>query len=578
MFGSFMLQRLALDVQRLRACVSNSERDLMTEQRSTRTAQDTSQVAPAAASGLARVWPYLVPAVLCLVALLRLHRAPELAANLDFAPDAPEYAIAAQRFAKLGSCSIEIDRVVYPSRYPPWFSVLVLAPFYAHAPVDALGIGIVPVYLLGVTAVMTAYALGRRISGAWGGALAGALLLFDHRFVFHSQMIITDVPVVALLLLLTLVLSRLRGEQYGGESEAVAAPSRGAWWWLAGALAALAGSFRVLAYAAVLPLLWQALRPPRSRGRTVHRLAAAVVPSGVMMLATAIYNQHAFGDWRRTGYQLWVSVPYDYLGLTFSLDYLRGNLALLGEIWVALAAGVAGGIVLLWRRPAGAGAGATLIVLALTALPISLVHLVYFFEGSRFHLPLIAVLSVVGGGGLALLVPARMRDASAWAACGPLLLLAQHGSQVVPILAGPPYRHILAEHMAMTEPNAVIITSVDPVYLEPMVLRGSQRRVIPLSREVEYASKVVTWRRIPPPLDPPPRSAFDHRAPALLRRGAREAVEFTAAEEPEQIEQMHRKGIPVYLDLSFTPEHDPAARRLIALFQSLGRPIGLPER
>jgi hypothetical protein len=81
---------------------------------------------------------------------------------------------------------------------------------------------------------------------------------------------------------------------------------------------------------------------------------------------------------------------------------------------------------------------------------------------------------------------------------------------------------------------------------------------------------------VPPPLVPPPRSAFDHRAPALLAGGARDAVAFTADEAPERIEALHREGVPIYLDLTFASPDDPAAQRMIALFQSLGRPLGLP--
>jgi hypothetical protein len=94
---------------------------------------------------------------------------------------------------------------------------------------------------------------------------------------------------------------------------------------------------------------------------------------------------------------------------------------------------------------------------------------------------------------------------------------------------------------------------------------------------VEYASKVVTWRRVPPPLDPPPASAFDHRAAALLRGGAVEAIPFTADEAPERIAELHRQGIPVYLDLTLVRPDDPAGTKMTSLFQSLGRPIGLPE-
>lgn len=519
-----------------------------------------------------RAWAYAIPALLCIVAMARLYRAPELAANLDLAPDSGEYAIAAQRFAKLGTCSIAIEGTAYPIRYPPSFSILVLAPFYAAAPVDMLGVGIVPVYVLAIAAILSAYAIGRRIAGVWGGAIAGMLLLDDGNFGFHAQQVATDVPVVALLLLLTLALARASEH-----------PSRARWWWwIAGILAALAGSFRVLAYAGVLPILWQAFRTARmedAKRPLVHRFAAALVPSIAFMIATAIYNHHAFGDWRRNGYQLWVGVPYDYLGLTFSLRYVRDNLNVLREIAPALAAGAIGIVGLAWqrrRRQLDVRHTAPLVALALVAVPMSIVHLVYFYVGGRFHLPLVALLAIVGGSGIALLVPAKIREAAPWLLCIPLAIVAVHRTHREQTLTNVPYRYLAARCMTFTEPNAVIVTAIEPVYLEPMVTRGTQRQVIPLSRGVEYASKVLTWQRVPPPLVPPPTSAFDHRALALLRGGAREAVAFTADENPDRIVELRRAGFPIYLDLTFTSPDDPAAQRLAQLFQSLGRPIGLP--
>ena len=69
--------------------------------------------------------------MLCALALVKLYRSPYSASNLDFPPDAQEHVIAAQRLVLFGSYSIEINGVSYPPRYPPWFLVLVLAPFYA---------------------------------------------------------------------------------------------------------------------------------------------------------------------------------------------------------------------------------------------------------------------------------------------------------------------------------------------------------------------------------------------------------------------------------------------------------------
>ena len=95
----------------------------------------------------------------------------------------------------------------------------------------------------------------------------------------------------------------------------------------------------------------------------------------------------------------------------------------------------------------------------------------------------------------------------------------------------------------------MIVTSLDPVYLEPLVLRGTRRVVIPENRAVAFASRVVTPVRIDAPI-PPPTDANDHRCPGLLAGGAREVVAFTADEKPERIAEWVRAGRPVFVDTS----------------------------
>ena len=524
---------------------------------------ETTQDRPASASapprpGRAGVWEYLIPILLCAVALVRVYRSPYSASNLDFTPDAQEYVIAAQRLVLLGSYSIEIEGVAYPPRYPPWFSVLVLAPFYAMAP-DNLGIGIIPILLFSLVAVMAAYAIGRRVSGVWGGALAGWLLLLDSDFSFHARLILTETVVVALLMLLTLVYLRLR------EGAALR------WYWVAGVVAALAGAMRVLAFASAVPLLLHVLL---SRRQVTWRLLAVAAPSLLVMIATGIYNHQTFGHWRRSGYNFWTAVPYDYFALTFSLQYLDENLRQLSQLWLPLLLGPVGAVALWWARRARARD--LLTMLSLGVLPITLVHLFYFFVQSRFHLPMLALLCVIGGCGIALLVPDKLR-LHVWLLAVVMAATAWPGKILLPQLSGLPLKRLVAQQMASKEPDAVIITALDPVYCEPLALRGTQRRVIPISREVEYASKAVAWKKVEDPV-PPPRSPFDHRARGLLRGGAKDVVAFTADEAPHHIVELHRQGVPIYLDLTFVDPRDPSAQLMIHLFQMLNRPVGLLEQ
>ena len=45
--------------------------------------------------------------------------------------------------------------------------------------------------------------------------------------------------------------------------------------------------------------------------------------------ATALYNAHTFGSWRRSGYHYWTAVPYDFPTLVWSPRYISNNLFVL---------------------------------------------------------------------------------------------------------------------------------------------------------------------------------------------------------------------------------------------------------
>src|SRR5581483_2065239 len=131
-----------------------------------------------------------------------------------------------------------------------------------------------------------------------------------------------------------------------------------------------------------------------------------------------------------------------------------------------------------------------------------------------------------------------------------------------------PLRREVAQSMGQATPdNAILITAIDPVYMEPMALRGTHRQALPLSREIEYASKLVTPRRVPH-LDPPPRLFLDARLPALRRAGAHDACPLTADEALAngQLAAWIREGKPVYLDSSLATAGLPAWKQIIHTF------------
>ncbi|HLV81758.1 MAG TPA: glycosyltransferase family 39 protein [Chthonomonadaceae bacterium] len=473
---------------------------------------------------------WLVPLLTLALAGVLLYRSPWSASNLEIVPDSVEYAVVAQRVATLGRWDLSINGGSYPARYPPWFSVL-LAPAYLLAPSEP-GAGILVVLAFALAGLLAAYAIGRRLAGEWGGAAAACALMAYIGYNVMAKKIMTDMPATAVGLLGGWLFLRMRAQPMRRD------------YVLAGLLMGLAVAVRNENVAMLLPFAGLALRPKEGR---IGNLLVLLLPTLLVAGATAAYNQAAFGDWHRTGYQFWCPLPYDYRELIFSPHFIRDNLEMLKakQVLLAVALGLVG-IGLLWRQRAPA-LRPVLIYLALAALPVTLFHLFYFYAAYRFHLLGLALGLILGGAGLATLVPEALKRSS-WLL--PALLAA--ASLAVPFVRHPdpvPDRLLAAQAFAQaTTKNAVIVTNIDAVYLEPLVLRDTERRIVPMTRGAEYASKCIAPRRIALPPGVTPHYVFGQGSRQLLHYGARNVIPFTAEEAPQQLEAWARQGVPVYLD------------------------------
>lgn len=192
----------------------------------------------------------------------------------------------------------------------------------------------------------------------------------------------------------------------------------------------------------------------------------------------------------------------------------------------------------------GFAAGAT--------LPIAGFYAVYAFPDSRFILPLTTALIVTAalpGGLIAEWLLGRRRE---------LLLL-------LPLLLAVVFRfrHPLpvpdnlraAEAMRSSTPaDALIVTTGNLAYLESALLRGMRRRLVPLSRRLEYASKVVAWKKVSDP-QPAPLFAGDHMCQGLLNAGAEYGIKHTGADVDWLADEAGR-GTQLFLDLSLTTPAD----------------------
>jgi 4-amino-4-deoxy-L-arabinose transferase-like glycosyltransferase len=490
-----------------------------------------------------RSWPLL--AVL-LIAAIWLYRPPYSASDLEIKPDTVEYALAALQLVETGRYEIILEGRGLPPRYPPWFSALVIAPAYVlfgHEPGNA----ILPVTLLAVIGVGFAYAIGKRISSTLGGIFSALALLFFPSYGRWAMLVMTDVPCITLMLGTCLLYLRLRTESgsmltYFG----------------AGTLVAITILFRPVYAGMLLPLFLTVVRP---RSGAWLRAIALLAPTAAAAMATFDYNATTFGSPFRDGYKFWVPAPMDYPAMIFSLSHIRDNLTVIVSLGFPILLFICIVAVFLARtfRPAAFAASresfrGALLFFALTTGPILLFHLVYFYPDDRFYLPVFAGLAVLCASIVALCVgPDREVIFKFLLPAALLIIIGARVATPAPV----PQRRLAAERVRKYTPNnAVVISAVDPVYLARLAGQGSGRRIIPISRNVEFAWALLVRKRV----DDPRMSSFKWPdllpALALLRPHGELAVQFVASEQMDKLATAVARGTPVFLESAFVVPRD----------------------
>lgn len=516
--------------------------------------QDRNDVAARACSPqrpgwFARSWPLLAS---LLIAAIWLYRTPYGASSLDLAPDAVEYALAPVQLLETGRFEIILEGRALPSRYPPWFSSLVVVPVYMLLGTEP-GNAILGVTLLSLAGVAFAWFIGNRISSTAGGVLSALTLTLIPSYRRWAWLVMTDVPCVALMLAACLLFLRLRSEPQARNRVL---------YLLAGVLVALTTLFRPVFAAMLVPFLFVSFTSWKA---FLDRAAMLFVPMGAAAALTLAYNAATFGTPWRNGYKFWVPVPCDYPALMFSFSNVAMNFSWLVSTafpvllftsimcWLLARA---------WKREALALARRPLrdlvVFLSLTATPILLFHLFYFFPADRFYLPLLAGAAVVTGSILGLFF-APGSELVLRVLLSAVFLLVVGGRLAAP--EPVPIRRLIAERIKQsTPPDAIVISSVDPVYLENRVGRGSARRIVPTSRDVDYAGGLLAAKRVDHP-QPPPRSWLDGRSRGVIRGGAVNAVQFVASEQIDALEAEVQRGKRVFLETTFLSEIDVAVTK-----------------
>jgi 4-amino-4-deoxy-L-arabinose transferase-like glycosyltransferase len=363
---------------------------------------------------------------------------------------------------------------------------------------------------------------------------------------FWATQVMTDVPCTALMLATCLVYLQLRTK-----------PEALRLYFGAGVLVAVTTLFRPVFAAMLVPFLFAILR---QRRRLFLRGFLLLAPMAVAVAATFVYNAATFGSPLRNGYKFWVPLPMDYPGMIFSLSHFQMNLGVIRASLFPILLLVCIGfwLVVRLRKPAAFADSRpsfrdALFFLVVTTVPIMLFHLFYFFPGERFHIPMLAGTAILAASMLGLLIGSK-GESLLKLLLPTVLLLAIAARIAVP--APLPLRRLAAERVRTNSPeNAIVISAIDPVYLSRMAGAGSSRRIVPLSRNVEYASKVLVRKQVEDPRLSQLHWA-DSQALALIRPHAEEAVRFVASEHMDELAAEVARGKPVFFESMFADERE----------------------
>ncbi len=480
-------------------------------------------------------------------------------------PDALENAFCSDTFVREGRYGFYLNGVFHPSRYLPWFPLLFLAPFQAVAR-DVYG----AVYgcwtaAVGLALLMwgSAYQITRddegRIlpaEGALAGLMAFPFLLLSPFFISLTGYAMTEVPYLLFCTGAMILWTRL-AVRPGIDLPALL--------WC-GVMIAFGGAVRSSAYPMLLlPFLLIFLREKDWKRRFLFWFLTGL-PSGLFLVASSAFNWAVFGTPFRSGYHFWCPVPYDFMALTFHPRYAMMHIPRLVRepgFWATLgmfALCGAWGFAEFRKRKSAADAklrftawDAALVFALLQSAVIFALYIFYFFYDKRMYLPITAMMLPLAGSAVVQLSGRFFRpgNASVWVAVALVLILQgfvlRNLNDYHKAIRNIPNDRAKLEILdSMLPGNAVLLSTFNPAVADRFLLRGTDRRVIPVNRIHEYADKTCAPLKVEA-CDPPPRCAEDNLAPGLLDQpGCYLPFPYALSDDPARLERLFDERVPIY--------------------------------
>ena len=499
-------------------------------------------------------------------------------------PDSLENTFCAENFLREGKYGFYLNGNLFPSRYLPWFPLLFLAPFQFITGdiygavygcwLAAAGLAAVMFLSCRQTTVRQGQAGERdKARGALAGLLTFPVLLLSSFFIAMTGYAMTEVPYLLFCVWAMILWTRLAARP-GVDMESLI--------WCA-VLIALGGSVRSSAYPMLLlPFLLVFMRE-KSWKRRFLLWSLAALPSALVLVASNIFNWRVFGSPFRTGYHFWCPVPYDFMTLTFhpryAAEYLprlfreKGcwlTLALLAlcAAWFVASRAARKERLLSFRK--WTAWEASMAFALLQGGIVFVLYIFYFFYDKRMYLPILVMVLPPAASAAANLLRMilRRRYVVNWTLAGAAVLLQlvvmrnlndyHKALRAIPDDRAKlesldrmlPENAVFLPSYSVVEPrpNVEIVFSFNPAVVDRFLLRGTNRKVIPLDRIHEYADKTAAPQKVKA-CDPPPRDAFDNLAPGLLGQPGCYLPFPHALTDPDglaRLKDILNQGIPVY--------------------------------
>lgn len=425
------------------------------------------------------LWEILALCLLLCVSIPILYT-PKETVRLKF--DCAAYAAQSINLYEGEGNTMDMGGVRLPGFYPMGYPLLTVPIHWILGP--DLQNGVVANLVMSLITLLLVYLLGRSLAGPWAGALSWLLLLGSETFRHVAHMIYSQTSSLMFVALICLLF------HWGWKP--------GAWGWilrflgglLAGLLIFIRSSNVVMAPAAALFSIL--VRPVENQSR-IRTALPVCLGAGLSAALLLIHNTISYGGPLNTAYMAWGFDLKDTFSLSYIFEPVRKQLdlsawPLLGSAfgfgmlytWPVALLGLAGSAFILLRRKTQSTLWRQFVFMMTSTLFLYAFLAIYFFRSPVYTMlttPMIFCFAACAG---------VLMAGKRWT---PILLLGGV-IQLYPVLheaPNEPPKDVIALKAAheLLEDNAVVLSGVNPVQVEYLLARHTQRRCLFLTKRQE---------------------------------------------------------------------------------------------